>query len=806
MFELNNIKLGTSVYGIVNDVELFGYNNKHFIFKYNVVNNINYKYIPFEATNEILFIILQEILNKIELWNIVISKFYKPCSTDICFNITLNINKINNYATSVGLKYYLHKLFLDNNKNLYEYKPVSIISELNPYNMSSDFKINLYNYQKNTIQKMLDIENSKLINIKYSLDLSIDELSFKYDPIINNYLTCDKYLKVNSCGGILADEMGLGKTITSIALITSNPSNNTTFMKTSDYNSLNKLNSKATLILCPSHIVNQWKDEIKYCNPKLKVISIVSKTDYNKLKYIDFIENDIIITSFQFITNFNFYLSLHYKQCTKSMFKINERNTMIKNYINEYIKENVIINDLINPIFEFFNFHRFIIDEAHELFALETTYKNIIGDWVSNIDSTYNWYVSGTPFMNFTGIKQACKFIKLNLNHEEYNLNINFKKFDSDNNTILANYINENSLWNILLDKISIKHSYLDVVDQVTIPENSITNIWIELTQIEQNLYNATSKTLNSSVQNNSIQLQRLCCHPIILDSNKKICGGEENLVVIQDTLIAYHKNNYEKYKTKLEKLNTTSHEYHMHKKMYETLISESKYMYSILTKMKNLDNVVNEICSICIDEVVKPVLTYCGHIFCHECLLKCFKIKKSCPICKIDLCDKKISIINSKDMPTDQYSKYGSKLGKLMMIINEIILIKDTRIIVFSQWDDMLNLISKTLLTNNIPNTIIKGNTNCRSSAINKFKNNSLDADNKIIMLSLKNTASGTDLKNATHIFLLDPINDTSENIKLIESQAIGRAHRIGQTNNVKIIRILIKNTIEEEIYNNYY
>ena len=117
-----------------------------------------------------------------------------------------------------------------------------------------------------------------------------------------------------------------------------------------------------------------------------------------------------------------------------------------------------------------------------------------------------------------------------------------------------------------------------------------------------------------------------------------------------------------------------------------------------------------------------------------------------------------------------------------------------------------MLKLVSKTLNDNSISNTIIKGNTNCRSNAINKFKNSSIEDTNKIIMLSLKNTASGTDLKNATHIFLIEPINDSSENIKLIESQAIGRAHRIGQKNNVKIIRILTKNTIEEEIYNKYY
>ena len=72
--------------------------------------------------------------------------------------------------------------------------------------------------------------------------------------------------------------------------------------------------------------------------------------------------------------------------------------------------------------------------------------------------------------------------------------------------------------------------------------------------------------------------------------------------------------------------------------------------------------------------------------------------------------------------------------------------------------------------------------------------------------MLSLKNCASGSNLQNATHIIFIEPINDSIENIQNMENQAICRAHRIGQENTIKIIRILIKDTIEEDIYNNKY
>ena len=79
----------------------------------------------------------------------------------------------------------------------------------------------------------------------------------------------------------------------------------------------------------------------------------------------------------------------------------------------------------------------------------------------------------------------------------------------------------------------------------------------------------------------------------------------------------------------------------------------------------------------------------------------------------------------------------------------------------------------------------------------------NKLDKDIKVIMLSLENAASGTNLTEATHLIFTDPIDGSREQIQTIENQAIGRACRIGQKNQVKIIKMITKDTIEEEIYN---
>jgi len=56
--------------------------------------------------------------------------------------------------------------------------------------------------------------------------------------------------------------------------------------------------------------------------------------------------------------------------------------------------------------------------------------------------------------------------------------------------------------------------------------------------------------------------------------------------------------------------------------------------------------------------------------------------------------------------------------------------------------------------------------------------------------MLSLEHAASGTNLTEATHIVLMDPVAGTQAEAVSIEQQAIGRAHRMGQNRQVRLIQ----------------
>ena len=822
----DSIRVETKINILPSNIEIIGMGVDGYVtFKYNQNEKIHYSnYSPNRRMYNYIFF---ELINKSALWNIIFET--KTMATgwnsscyyfDIKFIINIEPNLISEYInSSMALNYLISELYSQSPHFINtDFTSKSLVPYFDPIKPPKDFKLNLYDYQQRTLAKMLLMEKNQTdFSVNYTFNINFKGVDVLFDPVSNTRVSKDMKFKIKTTGGILSDEMGLGKTISSIALIASNPAPaNFPNTKLSTISNTEKINSKATIILCPSHLTKQWESEVKRCNPKFNVITILTKNDYNNLKFEKFMNTDIIITSHQFIMNFKFYPTLHYQNCTASNFSFEHRNSVVKQFLQDKLgkMEFSDIKNLDSPIFEFFNFHRLILDEGHEIFG-EMLGTQALGrymsQWVSNIDSNYYWYVSGTPFVNYTGVKNCAKFINLKLEDSERGLSFDYSNnnnYNSRSNSGIMNFMNKEYIWNNILDKICIRHRKTDVENQIQIPGYHERLVWLKFTDIERQLYEAKKGKVSEWY------LQQLCCHPLIIESSKKIFGDVEvDLSLMQDKLIEHHKSNYETYKLKLSKLDSTKPEYHMLKKSYETQMSESKYLFTILEKMKQPEVIDEENCSICMDQIVTPTLTACGHLFCYDCLKMCLGDKKRCPMCKADLTGKDLLVMNlkkeeNKEETNPLIKKYGSKLGKIISIIRHLVSQEESRIIIFSQWDDMLTLIGKTLAENGIENCFVKGNVWSRNSAISKFKAGKTNDgnDNKVIMLSLKNAASGTNLTEATHIFFVEPINATKEETRAIEGQAIARACRVGQKQKIMLMRVLIEKTIEEDIYRKNY
>jgi SNF2 family DNA or RNA helicase len=213
------------------------------------------------------------------------------------------------------------------------------------------------------------------------------------------------------------------------------------------------------------------------------------------------------------------------------------------------------------------------------------------------------------------------------------------------------------------------------------------------------------------------------------------------------------------------------------------------------------------EQCGICFDTIPEndTGVTKCGHIFCFNCLKTCIKMNSKCPYCQLKLGDKDIYMLSYKredknisqeEKAKDELiDKYGTKIANLILYIRS----NKSHIIIFSQWDDLLRKVGRILSQNNIKNIFCRGNVYQRDKAIKEF--NETD-DIRVIMLSSESAASGTNLTKASVVVLLDPIYGDYKFRTDQERQAIGRAYRMGQINTVTVLRLIIKNSVEEEIH----
>ncbi len=141
-----------------------------------------------------------------------------------------------------------------------------------------------------------------------------------------------------------------------------------------------------------------------------------------------------------------------------------------------------------------------------------------------------------------------------------------------------------------------------------------------------------------------------------------------------------------------------------------------------------------------------------------------------------------------------ENYSGGSGKLSLFMQIMDDL-LKNEHRVLVFSQFTSMLELLQEALTEAEIPFYYLHGGTKPeqRLEDVKSFNN----GERPVFLISLKAGGTGLNLTGADTVIHFDPWWNPA-----VEDQASDRAHRIGQTKNVHVIRLLTKGTIEEKIF----
>ncbi|TCC97902.1 DEAD/DEAH box helicase [Pedobacter hiemivivus] len=149
--------------------------------------------------------------------------------------------------------------------------------------------------------------------------------------------------------------------------------------------------------------------------------------------------------------------------------------------------------------------------------------------------------------------------------------------------------------------------------------------------------------------------------------------------------------------------------------------------------------------------------------------------------------------ICNSAELLKDD-KFYGNASAKMETLLEQIEnKSPNHKILVFSQFVGMLDLIRKELYERGIAHEYLTGQTRNRAGAVASFQDN---PEVRVFLISLKAGGVGLNLTKADYVYIVDPWWNPA-----VENQAIDRTYRIGQEKNVVAVRLICPDTIEDKI-----
>ena len=510
-----------------------------------------------------------------------------------------------------------------------------------------------------------------------------------------------------------------------------------------------------SLVLCPRRIGGQWVREIKQTTGESARL-IMSIVQYMKFCNGDYTER-IYVMSFSFLTNKKYHTN-------PDISRINDHS-----------------------------WKRVIVDEAHEIFLPEARQKSV-----------------RTMFKELVGLRGATKWVCTAtplLNGEAGMLSMVAWLVDRSVRAT-GQYGSSVALFVESYSRRTCEDELRELASQIPTPRYS--SVFLEQTETERAMYRSVHEDPEKMIQ--------ICSHPIIcysaLFNNKLMTMGE-----LRKKLLEHSQKNIPRLQTRLSNIQQSLNGLRMmahDKNPVEGLLQDTesavakhksckREIGALEMRQRLLDEITMEIdkkedsCCVCMERFESFVLTPCNHTVCCGCLDIMFRNRSTvpCPLCRAPLRTAQLERCTLSAQP-NQLRNYGTKAERLVEMLRAITALPNTRTIVFSRWNRMLLLLGKALLESGIAHTTIKGNPFSVEARITKFKTSD---DCRVALLSSDICASGLCLTEATHLILYDAFHSDVNTAKQIEQQVLGRVLRLGQTKRVDIYRLVMKNTIEEDL-----
>ncbi|KAI5560194.1 hypothetical protein BDE02_16G030300 [Populus trichocarpa] len=208
-------------------------------------------------------------------------------------------------------------------------------------------------------------------------------------------------------------------------------------------------------------------------------------------------------------------------------------------------------------------------------------------------------------------------------------------------------------------------------------------------------------------------------------------------------------------------------------------------------------------VCAICGCPPTDAVITKCLHIFCKRCIwyyLPRKEFEKGCPSCGDPISKSGLFSAPRESSNPENTKKTSrttpSKVSALIELLKESSVVNSSsKSVVFSLFDKMLVLLEEPLKDAGFNTLQLDASTDERGQAeiIKEFGS---ARPGTVLLASLKTSVFGINLTAASKVYLLEPWWNSAD-----EERAINCVHRYGQKENVRIVRLIAQNSIEERI-----
>ncbi|PQE14945.1 dna repair rad5 protein [Rutstroemia sp. NJR-2017a WRK4] len=413
-------------------------------------------------------------------------------------------------------------------------------------------------------------------------------------------------------GGLLADSMGLGKTVQTLACMVGNPPTEED----------RRRGITATLIVVPSSVLYQWKEEIElHCSalPNVMIYKESFPISDNVLRIMD-----VVLTTYtEVMKQFPFPDRAAREKIAHSGYK---------SWWDGAVKDLGVLHRI--------NWRRVVLDEAHAI--KNNTARTSLA--CQHLRSMYRWCLTGTPLLNrLEELFPYLRFLKANYSmdyktFERYFCDPDAEECNNRISTLLSYAMMRRTMKTTILNRPILQlpdpHPILQQVDFSK--EEKI------IYRITENRFRAT---LNNFLANGTAQraygvffvqllrLRQCTSHPFMLERTIKESWTSEDVDQLNRQLSrvsASAKPFYEQCKVWVaqseeerriarengqEDTDTT--------KPFGISEFGSKFQFDKALDTLNHEELYSRItCNICSDVPTSPLITSCSHVFCSDCLL----------------------------------------------------------------------------------------------------------------------------------------------------------------------------------------